>query len=81
MQQAIKEHCLSLKLGARIYENYQKIKEKTNEEFLEKLLRNEVEAREINRKNLLLKTANFDVVKTFENYSFNEIEIPINIDI
>ena len=81
MQQAIKEHCLSLKLGARIYENYQKIKAKTNEEFLEKLLRNEVEAREINRKNTLLKTANFDVVKTFEKYSFDEIEIPANIDI
>ena len=40
-----------------------------------------MQAREINRKNQLLKTANFDVFKTFENYSFDEIEIPVNIDI
>ncbi len=41
----------------------------------------EVEVREVNRKNTLLKTANFDVVKTFEKYSFDKIEIPANLDI
>jgi len=81
MQQKIKEHCAALKLGSRISENYKKIKAKTNEEFLEKLLRTEVEVREVNRKNTLLKTAKFDVVKTFEKYSFDEIEIPANLDI
>ena len=81
MQQAIKEHCAILKLGSRMAENYKKIEAKTNEEFLEKLLKLEVESREINRKNTLLKTANFDVIKTFEKYSFDEIEIPANIDI
>lgn len=81
MQQAIKEHCAVLKLGSRMAENYKKIEAETNEEFLEKLLRLEVEARETNRKNSLLKTAKFDVVKTFENYSFDEIEIPVSIDI
>ena len=81
MQQSIKEHCAVLKLGSRMAENYKKIEAETNEEFLEKLLRLEVEARETNRKNSLLKTAKFDVVKTFENYSFDEIEIPASIDI
>ena len=81
MQQVIKEHCFTLKLGSRMAENYKKIEAETNEEFLEKLLRLEVEARETNRKNSLLKTAKFDVVKTFENYSFDEIEIPVSIDI
>lgn len=50
MQQMIKEHCFALKLGSRIYENYINIKATTNEEFLEKLLKSEVQAREINRK-------------------------------
>ena len=81
MQQAIKEHCAVLKIGSRMAENYKKIEAETNEEFLEKLLRLEVEARETNRKNSLLKTAKFDVVKIFENYSFDEIEIPASIDI
>lgn len=81
MQQKIKEHCAVLKLGVRISENYKKIKAESHEEFLEKLLSIEVEAREVNRKNTLLKTANFDVVKTFEKYSFDKIEIPANLDI
>lgn len=81
MQQKIKEHCAALKLGVRISENYKKIKVETHEEFLEKLLGMEVEVREVNRKNTLLKTANFDVVKTFEKYSFDKIEIPANLDI
>lgn len=81
MKQLIKDYCVSLKLGSRISENYVNIEAATNEEFLEKLLKGEVQAREINRKNQLLKTANFDVFKTFENYSFDEIEIPVNIDI
>lgn len=81
MQQKIKEHCAVLKLGTRISENYKKINAETNEEFLEKLLNTEIQAREINRKNTLLKTANFDVIKTFEKYSFDEIEIPANLDI
>lgn len=81
MQKLIKGHCAALKLGSRISENYVNIEASTNEEFLEKLLKSEVQARDINRKNQLLKTANFDVFKTFENYSFDEIEIPVNIDI
>jgi len=81
MKQLIKDYCVALKLGSRISENYVNIEAATNEEFLEKLLKGEVQAREINRKNQLLKTANFDVFKTFENYSFDEIEIPVNIDI
>jgi DNA replication protein DnaC len=81
MQQLIKDHCVSLKLGTRISDNYPKIEAETHEEFLEKLLKLEVAAREINRKNALLKSAKFDVVKTFENYSFDEIEVPASIEL
>lgn len=81
MQQRIKEHCLSLKLGSRISEIYKEIEAKTHEDFLEKLLSTEVDARSVNRKNTLLKNAKFDVIKTFERYSFDEIEVPAKIDI
>jgi len=81
MEELIIRHCNKLKFGTRIVENYKKISAETNEEFLEKLLRMEVEAREINLKNRLLKNATFDVIKTFENYSFDDIQIPNSIDI
>lgn len=79
MKTLIQEHCNALKLGSRIVENYSSIKAQTHEEFLEKLLSLEVKAREVNRKNLLLKSARFDVMKTFDNYSFDEIVIPSSI--
>ncbi|QSQ08248.1 Insertion sequence IS5376 putative ATP-binding protein [Koleobacter methoxysyntrophicus] len=81
MRELILKHCHTLKLGSRIAENYKTIEAETHEEFLEKLLAMEVKAREINRKNLLIKKACFDVIKTFENYSFEQIEIPGSISI
>lgn len=41
----------------------------------------EVIEREVNRKNRLIKQAKFDVIKTFENYSFENIQMPQSIDI
>jgi len=69
MKELIKKHCRKLKLGTRIYENYASIKADTHEEFLERLLAMEVEARTVNRKSKYVKTAGFDVIKTFENVS------------
>lgn len=76
MKAIIQNYCNALRLGTRIVSNYPEIVAQTHEEFLEKLLRLEVQAREVNRKNLLLKNAHFDVIKTFEGYSFDEIVIP-----
>lgn len=75
MKALIQKHCIALKLGTRMIDNYPQIEAKTHEEFLEKLLNMEVDAREINRKNSLIKNARFDVLKTFENFSFDDIEI------
>jgi DNA replication protein DnaC len=77
----IKELCSTLRLGSRISESYSEIQANTHEEFLEKLLKMEVEAREVKRKNFLLKSAKFDVIKTFENYTLDEIVIPQSIDV
>jgi DNA replication protein DnaC len=74
-------HCNRLKLGARIYENYPHIIAETHEEFLERLLAAEVKAREINRKTRYIKTAGFDVIKTFEGYVFDDVQVPASISV
>lgn len=81
MQKQVRAHCSALKLGGRICENYPHIEAQTHEAFLEKLLRMEVEARTINRKTRYIQQARFDVIKTFENYSFDDIGIPASIDV
>lgn len=81
MRELIRKHCNTLRLGARIYENYPHIMAKTHEEFLERLLAMEVEARLINRKTRYLKAAGFDVIKTFENYTFDDVQVPASISI
>lgn len=50
-------------------------------DFLAQLLRMEIEHRELTRKNRNLKSAGFDVIKTFENYKFGDIQIPNAIGI
>lgn len=77
----IKNYCKELRLGMNIYENYSKIEATDFGDFLSKLLRIEIENRDMNRKNRNLKAAGFDVIKTFENYDFKGIQIPQSIDI
>lgn len=81
MKNAIRELCKSLRIGNIISENYSDIKAETHEEFLLKLLEEAVKEREINRNNRLMKQANFDLIKTFENYVFKDIQIPGQLDI
>ena len=81
MRETIESYCKKLKLGTTIPENYPQIEADTHEEFLEKLLRLEVEQREINRKNRLLKQANFPTFKTFKDYNFDNVALPESIDV
>lgn len=81
MRELIAAYCNTLKLGARIAKNYSQIEAKTHEEFLAKLLAMEIEARELNRKNTLLKQAQFDVLKTFGDFRFEKMSIPNSIDV
>lgn len=81
MKETIKKHCKKLKLSGSMPENYPQIEADTHEEFLEKLLRLEVEHREIRRKNRLLKQAKFPVYKTFKEFNFDNLEFPKSIDI
>ena len=77
----IKEYCKELRFGKNIYENYLKIQASDFGDFLAQLLKLEIDHREITRKNRNLKAAGFDVIKSFENYEFTDIQIPTSIDI
>ena len=72
----IKRYCKELKLGKNIYERYSAIEAIDFGDFLAKLLRLEIDNREITRKNRNLKSAGFDVIKTFDGYDFGAIQIP-----
>lgn len=81
MRDIIAEYCKKLRLGSHIVNNYDKIEASSNGEFLAKLLMGEYENRELKRKNRAIKQGNFDVVKTFQNYNFNDIEIPHSVSV
>lgn len=81
MQAAIEECCKKLRIGSTFYKGYKDIQANTNEEFLLKLLQMEVINRDIIRRKRLLQNAEFDVMKTFQDYIFDNIEIPKSIDI
>lgn len=81
MESMITLYCKKLKIGKVFYQDYKNIEAETHEGFLLELLKREWENREIVRKKRLLKAANFDVIKTFENYSFQGIQIPPSITI
>ena len=81
MENILAKYCRQLRLGSSIPENASKIQKKDNIEFLTELFRLEVENRELKRKNTYIKQAGFDVLKTFEDYSFEGIEIPSSITV
>jgi len=69
-------YCKQLRLGKNIYDNYSKINAVDYGDFLAQLLRLESEHRELTRKNRNLKSAGFDVMKTFEDYEWGDVQIP-----
>jgi len=81
LEEMIKDYCKKLKIGRTFYRDYKDIEAVSNEEFLLKLLEIELTQREITRKKRLLKSAGFDVLKTFQDYSFEYIEIPKSISL
>jgi DNA replication protein DnaC len=81
MSQLIEKYCKELRLGQSIVENYKMIQADTHEAFLEKLLQLEIENRRLARKNRYLKQATFDMIKTFEGYSFEKVKLPNTISL
>ncbi len=77
----IKHYCKELRFGRNIYESYTKIEATDFGDFLAQLLNLELEHREVTRRNRNLRAAGFDVIKTFNGYEINDIQIPPDIDI
>lgn len=68
--------CKKLHFSGSLVSNAKKIKKKDNLEFLLELFATEIEDRERKRRNAYQKAAKFDIVKTFEKYTFEDIKFP-----
>lgn len=79
--QLIKEYLKKLRWGSGIHKNYKKIEASDYADFLAQLLKKEIEEKETTRRNRNLKGAGFDIIKTFEDYSFHNIQMPKTINI
>lgn len=81
MEAMIEAACKKLKFGRGVYKGYKHIEADTHEEFLLKLLQEELKNRQQLRTNRLLKGASFDVIKTFQNYSFDHVVLPKSLQL
>ena len=79
METLLVQYCKRLHFGSNIVANATSISAENNIAFLTELFKMEIDNREIKRKNTYIKQANFDIKKTFENYSFEGIQIPSTI--
>ncbi|MCK5655000.1 MAG: IS21-like element helper ATPase IstB [Candidatus Aureabacteria bacterium] len=71
--------CKELRLSRNIVEMAEEIQATTHLEFLVKLLKSELEYREVKRKDKLLKNANFYCIKDFDGFRFDEVTLPASI--
>ena len=79
MKDKIYSCCRDLRLSATFAGNAMELSGKTHQEYLLKVLQSEIEYRSSKRRNLHLKQAGFDNIKTFENYDFKKITIPATL--
>jgi len=68
--------CRKLRFSSGMVAKAKKIKKKTHLEFLLELFTAEVEERDRKRRNAYMKAAKFDLIKTFEDYTFEDIKFP-----
>lgn len=76
MDSALIDACKKLKLGSSIVARAKKIKAKTHIDFMLELFNGELEERDRKRRNAYMKAAKFDIQKTFEKYTFEDIKFP-----
>lgn len=79
MEKTLIELCKKLRLGTGLVDNAKIVKKKNQIEFLIELFSLELENRELRRRNSYIKAAKFDIIKTFEDYTFESIKIPKSI--
>lgn len=76
MKEQIYECCRELRLSAALAENAMVMSGDTNQDYLLTILKAEIRYRSNKRRNLCLKQAGFDSIKTFEGYCFDKITLP-----
>jgi len=81
MKEKIYEYCKQLRLSATLAENAMSVTGATHQDYLLEVLKAEVDYRSNKRRNLYLKQASFESMKTFEGYSFEKIVLPPSLTI
>lgn len=76
MEDLLLQACKKLHFSSGLVQNAKKIKAENHLDFLLQLFAAELEERDIKRRNAYIKTAKFDIMKTFEKYSFEDIKLP-----
>jgi len=76
MEEQVLAACKRLHLGSDLVANAKRIKKKGNLEFLLELFTAELEERDRKRRKAYQKAARFELVKTFEKYTFKDIKFP-----
>jgi DNA replication protein DnaC len=79
MDKSLTEVCKKLKFSTGLVAKAKKINADTHIEFLFKLFSSEVEERDRKRRNAYMKAAKFDIIKTFEKYTFEDIKFPASL--
>jgi DNA replication protein DnaC len=81
MKTKIAECCRRLRLSRNIAAVCDQVEADSYQEYLLKILKQEVLYRETTRKNRLIKQAGFYALKTFHGYSFDEIRLPAELSV
>jgi len=71
--------CKQLRFGSSLVANAKKIKADNHLDFLFELFATELKERDHKRRNAYLKAAKFELLKTFENYTFEDIKFPSSL--
>lgn len=75
----IAQCCKELRLSRNIADMSCIVQEENNQQYLLKLLKSELEHREITRTDRLIKNAGFYTLKAFEAFRFDEVTLPAAI--
>jgi len=73
--------CKRLHFGSSLVANAKKIEADNHLDFLLELFTAELEERDRKRRNAYQKSAKFDVLKTFEDYTFEDINFPKTLSV
>lgn len=71
--------CKELKLGRNLAQMSERMEAGSHQEYLLRLLQSELEHRESQRKDKLLKNAGFYTLKDFAGFRFDEVKLPASV--